>query len=217
MNDSGADVCPLCGAGHSVLFAEDKRRPYRRCERCHLVFVPPVFYLSAEREKAEYDLHDNSIADPGYRRFLSRLAAPLIERLPPRAEGLDFGCGPGPALADMFRRAQLGVSLYDIFYYPDASVLERHYDFICATEVVEHLHRPGEVLKTLWHQLRPGGTLAVMTKLVLNAEAFARWHYKNDPTHVVFFSRATFHWLARQLPAAVEFVADDVIFLEKPR
>ncbi len=207
--------CPLCRAADNSLFAEDRHRPYHRCHQCQLVFVPPAFYLSARREKAEYDLHENSVTDPAYRRFLSRLAEPLIERIPAGAEGLDFGCGPAPALADILRRSQLSVSVYDIFYCPDASVLERQYDFICATEVMEHLHRPGEVIHMLWQRLRTSGHLAVMTKLVLNAEAFARWHYKNDPTHVVFFSRSTFHWLAEWLSAKVMFVGDDVIFLEK--
>ena len=37
-------------------------------------------------------------------RFLGRLAEPLVERLDPGASGLDFGCGPGPALAAMLTR-----------------------------------------------------------------------------------------------------------------
>ena len=44
-----------------------------------------------------------------------------------------------------------------------------------------------------------------MTKLVRNQEAFAKWHYKNDLTHVCFFSRATFEWLSDQWQADLEF------------
>ena len=208
--------CPLCASSSRQLFYQDQRRCYLRCGRCRLVYVPPAYHLDAAAERAEYDLHQNDVHDPGYRRFLSRLAVPLLKRLPAAASGLDFGCGPGPALAHMLREAGCGVSLYDIFYYPDDARLQVGYDFICATEVVEHLHRPGQVLAQLWDLLHPGGWLGVMTKLVRDQDAFAGWHYKNDPTHVVFFSRETWRWWGRQVGAQPEFPGADVILLQKP-
>ena len=108
------------------------------------------------------------------------------------------------------------MSLYDPFYRPDTKPLESRYDFICATEVVEHLHRPGEELERLWGMLHPGGYLGVMTKLVLDAGAFARWHYKNDPTHVCFFSRDTWAWWSGQHNAELSIVGADVILLRQP-
>ena len=54
-----------------------------------------------------------------------------------------------------------------------------------------------------------------MTKLATEAEAFTRWHYKNDPTHVSFFSRDTFRFLAQRDGLEVEFVGNDVILLRK--
>ncbi|MEI4850515.1 class I SAM-dependent methyltransferase, partial [Klebsiella pneumoniae] len=83
--------------------------------------------------------------------------------LGPGARGLDFGCGPGPALATMLREAGMDMALFDPFFYPQASVLERQYDFITCTEVVEHLHRPAEVFRQLDRLLAPGGWLGVMT------------------------------------------------------
>ncbi|WP_206613551.1 class I SAM-dependent methyltransferase [Parahaliea mediterranea] len=208
--------CPLCDSAATETFYQDRRRPYLRCARCALVFVPPAFHLDREAEKAEYDLHDNQVDDPLYRRFLSRLAQPLRERLPPAARGLDFGCGPGPALAAMLEEAGHRVALYDPFYYPNGAALQGEYDFICATEVVEHLHRPGAELERLWQCLRPGGWLGVMTKLVRNREAFAGWHYKNDPTHVCFFSATTWRWWAAQQGAQLVLVGADVILLGRP-
>lgn len=205
--------CPLCHFDRCAEFYRDRRRSYLRCERCALVFVPPRYYLSAEQEKAEYDLHRNEVDDPGYRRFLGRLVTPLAERLRPGARGLDFGCGPGPALAAMLRELGHPTALYDIFYQPDTAVLEQRYEFICATEVVEHLHRPGEVLAQLWAMLEPGGYLGVMTKLVRDREAFAGWHYKNDPTHVCFFSERTWLWWAVEQGAALERIGADVMIL----
>lgn len=196
-------------------FHEDKRRPYLRCCRCALVFVPPLYYLDRAAERAEYDLHRNGVDDPGYRTFLSRLALPLLARLAPGSSGLDFGCGPGPALAAMLREAGHEVSLYDIFYQADADVFDRTYDFVCATEVVEHLHHPGTELGRLWSLLNTGGVLAIMTKLVRDREAFATWHYKNDPTHVCFFSEQTWRWWAREQGAQLELIGADVILLRK--
>jgi 2-polyprenyl-3-methyl-5-hydroxy-6-metoxy-1,4-benzoquinol methylase len=116
----------------------------------------------------------------------------------------------------MLEREGFSVSLYDSFYRTDEAALARPYDFICATEVVEHLHRPGAELARLWSLLVPGGWLGVMTKLVRDREAFAGWHYKNDPTHVCFFSRRTWQWWARRQGASLEFIGADVILLGRP-
>ena len=77
------------------------------------------------------------------------------------------------------------------------------------------MHKPGDDLSRLWSMLRPGGTLAVMTKLVLDAAAFSSWHYKNDPTHVCFFSRESWQWWANQYMAELRFEGADVIFLRR--
>ena len=54
-----------------------------------------------------------------------------------------------------------------------------------------------------------------MTKMVKNQQAFSRWHYINDQTHICFYSRATFGFIAEQVGASVTFVANDVILLQK--
>ncbi len=214
-------LCPLCSGDcvahfYQQVFSKKPARDFYRCERCQLVFLDPAQRLSADKEKAEYDLHENSLEDAGYREFLSRVQRPLIERIKPAARGLDFGCGPGPALSIMLAGQGYAMSIYDSFYYDDKAVLDRRYDFVTATEVVEHLFDPGKVLPQLWSLLERGGVLALMTKLVIDKQAFANWHYKNDPTHVCFFSQPTFEWLAGNWNAQLEFIGDDVIILTKP-
>ncbi|MDO3383926.1 class I SAM-dependent methyltransferase [Gilvimarinus sp. SDUM040014] len=208
-------ACPLCGREGAIPFYRDRRREYCRCRQCQLVFVPPSFYLSAVDEKAEYDLHENTVEDSGYRRFLQRALSPLLPKLRPGMTGLDFGCGPAPALQAMLCEQGFDVSVYDVFYAPESAALARTYDFITATEVVEHLHDPASELERLWRQLRSGGWLLLMTKRVLDVEAFASWHYKNDPTHVCFFSEATFAWLANRWCATLEIAGADVVLLGK--
>ena len=207
--------CPLCKHEVRETFHRDKRRDYYRCPSCGLTFVPPHQYLHAEAEKAEYDLHRNRPQDVGYRQFLTRLFEPMIERLAPAGSGLDFGCGPGPTLSVMFEEAGHEMALYDHFYKIDKSVFNQKYDFITATEVVEHLHHPMEELDRLWQCLKKGGKFAMMTKLALDETAFSTWHYKNDATHVCFFSEQTARWLADRWQAKVIFAAKDVIIFDK--
>ncbi|BBI49363.1 hypothetical protein HORIV_17840 [Vreelandella olivaria] len=89
----------------------------------------------------------------------------------------------------MFAEQGHPMAIYDLFYAPDASVLTQIYDFITATEVVEHLAQPGKVLTQLAAQIAPGGYLGLMTKRVTSPQAFARWHYISDPTHISFLVR----------------------------
>lgn len=180
-----------------------------------MVFVPPQFYIPLEAEKAEYDLHQNTPDDPGYRIFLNRLFEPMNEQLKPNSFGLDFGSGPGPTLSIMFEEAGHRIKIFDPFYANHPVVFNDRYDFISATEVFEHLHFPQKELFRLWHCLKYDGVLGIMTKLVIDQLAFSTWHYKNDPTHVCFYSRSTFNWIAHHLSARIEFVGSDVILLYK--
>lgn len=205
--------CPLCGGSEREPFHADPHRAYLRCSTCWLVFVPKRFHLDRSAEKAEYDRHENRPDDPGYRRFLSRLTEPLLERIGTGKTGLDFGCGPGPALPAMLEEQGHVVDRYDPFYFNDPAVFGKTYDFITATEVVEHLRNPGRELERLFSLLKPGGWLGIMTKMVISQEAFQRWHYIRDWTHISFFSRETFRFLAGRFGAELIFVGKDVVLM----
>lgn len=207
--------CPLCFNPQLVHFHRDNKRDYWRCLQCYLVFVPASQHLSLPAEKAIYDLHQNDVDDPGYRQFLSRLARPLLTALPDGAYGLDFGCGPGPLLANILEQQGHTLKLYDPLYADYPQHLQQRYDFITCTEVAEHFRRPHQEFAQLFALLNPRGLLAVMTKLVINQAAFAHWHYKNDQTHISFFSTETFQWLAEHYACNVAFIGSDVIFLTK--
>ena len=208
-------VCPLCRNEKIQEYHRDSVREYLACTHCGLVFVPREYWLDPAAEKAEYDLHTNDPDDAGYRKFLSRLTDPLLARLSPGSRGLDFGCGPGPALAAVMAEAGHGVSLYDLYYFPDRRALAQTYDFITATEVVEHFKDPLAELETLFAGLNPGGWLGIMTKQVSTPEAFKHWHYIRDLTHICFFSPSTFEYLARRFQARLLSVGNDVILFQK--
>lgn len=215
--------CPLCLYDDIIEFSKDKRRTYYRCTRCYLVFVDPANRLSPLEEKAIYDQHENDLADVGYRHFLSRFSTPVLSALfdgsqdvvNPPLTGLDFGSGPGPLLASMLEEAGICMSLYDPYYAPCQSVLKRQYDLVTCTEAIEHFYTPHKEWALLLSLVKPNAWLAVMTKLVKDADAFSRWHYKNDLTHVSFFSQSTFNYLAKRDGLLLRFVGDDVVLMRK--
>ncbi len=166
-------------------------------------------------EKARYDLHQNSPDDPGYRRFLNRFVQPMNALLGPNSSGLDFGCGPGPTLYLLFEALGHQVTNYDPFYAADKSVFDSTYDFICLTEVIEHLHQPAQELERLWRCLKPLGVMGIMTKRVIDIDSFANWHYKNDKTHVSFFHEDTFWWLANHWKAELSITGKDMVIIRR--
>jgi SAM-dependent methyltransferase len=211
------DDCPclLCGAAAEA-FLIAGGRSYHRCAICGLRFAAPDSHPAREAELAEYRLHRNDPADPGYRRFLSKLADPLTARLPPGAAGLDYGCGPGPALALMLRERGHPVALYDPVFAADPAPLSRTWDFVTCTEVAEHFHSPARDFARLRGLVRPGGWLAVMTCFQTDDARFEGWHYRSDPTHVAFYRAGTFHWLAARWGWSCEVPAKDVALLRRP-
>ena len=42
---------------------------------------------------------------------------------------------------------------------------------------------------------------------------FAQWHYRKDPTHVVFYRAATFRWLAARHGWSCAFPVKDVVLM----
>ena len=208
-------LCPVCEQGSLAGFRVVKTQRYLRCPVCEATVMDEPCRLSPDQERDIYQLHDNDPSDPGYRKFLSKLADPLLERLPPGATGLDFGCGPGPALAKMLEAEGMVVSLYDPYFYPSQTALSRTYDFITCTEVVEHLYEPAEVFRQLDQLLKPGGWLGVMTCFQTDDDRFDNWHYRRDPTHVVFYRESTLALLAEKFGWVMEIPRKDVVLFRR--
>lgn len=207
--------CRVCLDHGAEPYRSIDGRDYRRCSVCAAVFVDSSFLPAADEERARYLLHENDPDDPAYREFLSRLADPLLARLASAQEGLDYGCGPGPALSRILADAGHTVHLYDPFFRPDPSALERTYDFITCTEVAEHFHHPAREFSRLAGMLRPGGWLAVMTSLLSDDVAFEDWYYRCDPTHVVFYRWETFHRIAAMCGLNCETPGGNVVLMRR--
>jgi 2-polyprenyl-3-methyl-5-hydroxy-6-metoxy-1,4-benzoquinol methylase len=173
------------------------------------------FFIDPVEEEQRYLEHNNDIKDNEYRAFLSRLSDPLKEKISPGSNGLDFGCGTGPALADMLTQDGFKVELYDPFFFPDENALSKQYDFITCTETAEHFYDPFKEFKTLDSLLKPGGWLGVMTSFLTSDDEFENWYYRRDPTHVTFYCEKTFQVIASQRNWKCEIRSKDIVLLQK--
>ena len=205
----------MCRAGPLRPFCVVDGKAYQRCDHCLATLLDPAHRLEPEDELAHYRQHQNDPADPRYRRFLAKLAEPLLARLPAACRVLDYGCGPGPALAAMLREAGHRVSLYDPFFAADRAVLADAYDAVTCTEVAEHFHEPAAEFDRLHTLLRPGGYLGLMTCLQTDDARFADWHYRRDPTHVVFYRESTLRRIALERGWTIEIPVKDVAIMQK--
>ena len=173
-------------------------RDFLQCTNCKLVFVPSDFHLTLPQQRDRYLEHNNDPMDSEYRAFLSRLRGPLLPLLKEGDVGLDFGCGPGPALAQMLRESGYKVDLYDPLFQDNKSVLEKNYDFVTCTETIEHFSNPAFDFALLDSVVKDGGVLGVMTSILYEEVIFEDWHYKLDPTHVSFYTPLTMEWLSNK-------------------
>lgn len=211
--------CVLCGSTSTQLWHVETRPPlagreFHQCLQCHVVFVPSPFHISAADELAIYQQHENSPDDQGYRKFLSRTLDAVLPWLPESAHGLDFGSGPGPVLDIMFAEHGHHCANYDLYFANQPERLQTQYDFITATEVIEHLADPLPIFTQLFECLKPGGVLAVMTQKPTTLQAFARWQYILDPTHITFYRDPSFAWISAHFRAPIVHRGRDVIVFQ---
>ncbi|MFW5869021.1 MAG: class I SAM-dependent methyltransferase [Armatimonadota bacterium] len=216
--------CRLCGSSNTELLhqggARSHHRDFYHCPPaqagCDLVFVPDRFLLNPAQERERYLLHENDPNDEGYRAFLARLLDEVAPRVEPGAEGLDYGCGEPPVLVMMLRERGLRAEGWDLFFAPDAALLERTYDFVTCSETAEHFKRPLIEFERFDRLLRPGGLLGVMTQMLEDWCDFESWHYRCDETHISYFSPTTMRWIADRFGWTVSFPRETVTIFRKP-
>jgi len=210
--------CPLCKSSEIELFHSDRRTEFFKCEDCGLVFVPEKYYLSGEDEMSRYNLHENTHDNQGYLNFLNRIIDLISSLAIKGSRGLDFGSGPVPVLAELLAVKGYNISVYDIYYAPDRSVLNKKYDFITIVEVLEHLKDPEKELRKLWGCLSPGGVIGIMTKFLPEKKGeFYSWNYKNDPTHICFYSESVFKWISKRFDSKLVFPAKNIVLMFKAK
>ena len=195
-------MCPLCLSKNVLVVLQSERknleRVYERCLNCQLLYVPKIYHLSSAEQKTRYLEHNNDVDDPDYQNFLLPLKRAMIPHIRPNSRGIDFGAGPGPALANMFADDGFEMSLYDLYFHNDRSVLSHSYDFVVTSETVEHFESPGLEFELINNLLKEGGVMGIMTSILYESINIEKWYYRMDPTHIAFYSPETMEWIAKQ-------------------
>lgn len=177
-----------------------------------------AYYAAGNMLKGEYYAEEDAILDINWEEWTRETARDDERRY--RAlldicgggDVLDFGCGNGGFLKRIrgVAASVTGIELMDearkrlnedgIPAY--ASLAEaseaglQQFDIICMFHVIEHLHRPDEVLKDIFNHLAPGGLLicetcnaddALLSKYM--CEAYADFTYWSE--HVFLFNSDT--------------------------
>ena len=208
--------CSVCHSRKIAIFAEIDAKTYWQCFDCFAKFLDRSHFLSPDDEHAHYCTHENVIDDPKYRTFLSRLSTPLKRILSTHRTGLDYGCGPGPALCAMLEEEGYEMRKYDPFFYPDKTIFSTQFDFITCSETVEHFYDPFTEFALLDIMLNPSGILGIMTDFLVEDALFENWYYRRDPTHVVFYAKTTFQIIAKRRGWICTFPDNNIALLIKP-
>lgn len=199
-------LCSLCNSA-TRNFEVIKEREYVQCINCKAILLSPESYLSPREEKSRYRLHNNDVNDPGYLSFVSPVIDKIRTDIPTDSMGLDFGCGTGPVIASELEKAGYNIRLYDPYFQPNRTFLDKQYDFIICCEVMEHFQKPLEEFRLLRSLLKPGGKLYCKTAVWNEAINFNSWYYKDDLTHVIFYNRESLLWIRKNL----EFSSVDIL------
>ena len=207
--------CVVCRSNLIEIFDIVDQKKYWECKVCLAKFLDRANFLNPAEEKIHYLSHQNNISDLRYRKFLSRLSTPLKTKLSKANKGLDYGCGHGPALVDIFRSDGFSMDLYDPFFFPNKFILSKEYDFISCTETVEHFFTPSKEFNTLNSLLKDKGWLGIMTSFMTKDKFFKNWYYRKDPTHVVFYCEKTFDVIAQQRNWSCEVISKDIVLFNK--
>ena len=183
--------CPVCGADEGKLLFIKEGFRHLKCSACGMVYVNPV--LREERLHSFYQDEDS------YRQVLLnelnlsmdrkkfQYGLDLIEeRMPPKGNLLDVGCGPGVFLEEARERGwhvhgvefnswcvqrlrEMSIEVIDV-PIQQATLPHDFYQCVTLWTVLEHVVDPENLLKDVHRVLAPGGVLLI---LVPNIDSLA--------------------------------------------
>ncbi len=192
-------LCKCCNSLLEKQFCV-KISKYNFCDNCKSVFLDDNFFLSSENQKDRYLLHNNSLDDFGYKNYLEKFFEQVLSVAKIKNHTfLDYGSGPNPCLVELVKEKYpefLVVEGWDLFFTKDFVPKENFYSLITCLEVAEHFENPKESFLHIKSLLKDDGILAVQTQIFYSeddfektSKKFATWWYKEDTTHVTFYSK----------------------------
>ncbi|GEQ85858.1 2-polyprenyl-3-methyl-5-hydroxy-6-metoxy-1,4-benz oquinol methylase [Patiriisocius marinistellae] len=195
----GKHQCLLCKNFTTKIYAFYKKRKFVYCDTCDVVSVPSEFHLSEKAEKERYLKHNNNVEDIGYQSFVMPIVTHIKNKFSKTSDGLDFGAGTGPVIAKLLDQAGYNVTLYDPFFHPNKIVFKTQYNYIVCCEVIEHFNNPEKEFNLLKSLLKENGQLICKTSLLPDKHEFDNWFYKNDSTHVIFYTPKSLEWIKNNI------------------
>lgn len=223
-------ACPLCGGDSPILLKMSRGWPVSKCPVCGLFYLSerPTEASLAEMYSNEY--YDRAEVGYGgyasnfekYRGIFEKLfeaRSVSLERFRGSGMLLELGCAHG-FLLDHLRRQGYSVSGVEVSpvasgYARDvlgldvhtgslesASLPEGRFDIVMMLDVLEHLHRPRQVLGEVGRILKPGGVLLVqcpwelthweeVMETFLRGRRTGRMNPDAVPAHLCFFGPRT--------------------------
>lgn len=185
--------CRLCANPQIEQWQEIRGKIYHYCSQCGIIQLDQTHFLSPEEEQERYLRHNNTMKNKGYVTYLSNFIDKAV--IPYVIQGgniLDFGSGPASVLSELLTARGFPTQSYDPFFNDTGNWENILYDAVVAVEVFEHLHYPGNVIPRIQKSLKTKGHLILRTLLHNeDHEAFINWWYKDDSTHVSFYSKKT--------------------------
>ncbi len=192
LSTSKTRICPLCKSD-ADWFCDyfNTVVDFFRCRHCLGIFKTPDNFPDSSFEKERYETHNNDVYDERYQKFVSPITNAVKKEFDVSAKGLDYGCGTGPVAAFILEKGGYNIKLFDPYFYPNEQYLNNKYDYIICCEVMEHFFYPDKEFLKLKSLLKSDSKLYCKTKMIsddIGIEDFKDWHYKNDPTHVFFYT-----------------------------
>lgn len=219
--------CPFCHSSKNSpsflpnTFFNKKNFSYLHCNDCGLIYLHPlpqaddyaVMYPTSYQNGVNREIIPNNKKLPGLRFAYSRHFE-LIKKYAPGKKLADYGCGHAnfainaidkgfncdgaeynPAHVKILNENVAGQNFYLIEDFLNDS--EKKYDVIRMSNVLEHLEKPGEVVKKLTAKLNPSGILLVEGPLETNfsfAFLIRKMYFRffgnktasHPPTHIFF-------------------------------
>jgi len=205
--------CKICHSQTEEFHHEKFGMIFHQCASCGFIWKDSSIHVGPDEEFEIYENHNNSIHDRKYVRYLKDFVdASVVPFIGEGSKGLDFGSGPEPVLSAIMERDYgYDMDIYDKFYSTHRVYMDKSYDLVTSTEVVEHLDDPLEYFSLFGRLLREDGILAIMTLFhPQDREGFLDWFYIRDASHISFYT-----------PRTLEVISDktglDFIFTDNHR
>ncbi len=206
--------CPLCHHKAS-LFTAIKGKDYYECSNCSGIFADQKHLPDVEQEKNRYLEHNNDVSDVRYQNFVKPIVNCILKDYTPQHTGLDFGAGTGPVISKLLHDKEYKIEQYDPLFHHFPGLLHRSYHYIACCEVIEHFHKPDKEFSLLYNLLANNGKLYCMTSVFKSKIDFRTWHYKDDPTHVFFYTERTFEYICNFFKFSGLQIINNLIILSK--